>query len=44
MIENLELFDANCMLGRIIAPKPGFPLSVDELLAVMDDFGIGYCQ
>jgi len=40
MIDDLALFDANCMLGRIIAPKPGFPLSVGELLAVMDDFGI----
>jgi hypothetical protein len=27
-------------LGRIFAPQPGFPLSVDELLAVMDDFQI----
>ena len=39
-IKNLDLFDANCMLGRIFAPKPGFPLSVEELLAVMDDFQI----
>jgi hypothetical protein len=39
-IEELNLFDANCMLGRTIAPKPGFPLAVDELLAVMDDFEI----
>ncbi|HUT90600.1 MAG TPA: amidohydrolase family protein [Thermoguttaceae bacterium] len=40
MTNDLPLFDANCMLGRIIAPKPGFPLSVGELLDVMDDFGI----
>lgn len=40
MTHDLRLFDANCMLGRIIAPKPGFPLSVGELLGVMDDFGI----
>jgi hypothetical protein len=40
MIEDLRLFDANCMLGRIIAPKEGFPLSVEELLSVMDDFQI----
>ncbi len=39
-IKNLNLFDANCMLGRIFAPKRGFPLSVNELLAVMDDFEI----
>ncbi len=40
-IAKLELFDANCMLGRIIAPKPEFPLSVDALVATMDDFEIG---
>ena len=40
MIEDLQLFDANCMLGRIIAPKQGFPLSVEDLLRVMDDFQI----
>ena len=39
-IKNLDLFDANCMLGRIFAPKPGFPLTVEELLTVMDDFQI----
>ena len=39
-IKNLDLFDANCMLGRIFAQKQGFPLSVEELLAVMDDFQI----
>lgn len=39
-IKDLRLFDANCMLGRIIAPKPGFPLSTSELLSVMDDFEI----
>lgn len=38
--KDLQLFDSNCMLGRIIAPKPGFPLSVKELLKVMDDFDI----
>ena len=36
----LYLFDANCMLGRTIAPKPGFPQNVRQLLAVMDRFGI----
>ena len=40
MIQDLRLFDANCMLGRIIAPKEGFPLSVEDLLRVMDDFQI----
>ncbi len=39
-IKRLNLFDANCMLGRTIAPKAGFPLAVDELLGVMDDFEI----
>ena len=39
-IKDLELFDANCMLGRIIAPKPEFPLSVEDLLDVMDGFEI----
>jgi len=39
-ISELGLFDSNCMLGRIIAPKPGFPLSVESLLEVMDDFEI----
>jgi hypothetical protein len=39
-IQHLDLFDANCILGRIIAPQPGFPLSVEDLLAVMDDFQI----
>ncbi|MFH1920914.1 MAG: amidohydrolase family protein [Planctomycetota bacterium] len=39
-VKDLQLFDSNCMLGRIIAPKPGFPLSVGELLEVMDEFGI----
>jgi len=39
-IRQLGLFDANCMLGRIIAPKVGFPLSAGELLEVMDDFEI----
>jgi len=32
-IRRLDLLDANCMLGRIIAPKPGFPLSAGDLLA-----------
>ena len=39
-IKNLHLFDSNCMLGRMIAPKPGFPESARQLLAVMDSFGI----
>ncbi len=39
-IKKLHLFDANCMLGRIIAPKEGFPATVEELLKVMDDFEI----
>jgi hypothetical protein len=39
-IQKLSLFDANCMLGRIVAPKAGFPLSVGELLDVMEDFEI----
>ncbi len=39
-IQKLDLFDANCMLGRLIRPEPGFPLSVEALLAVMDDFEI----
>src|SRR3989304_1262161 len=37
-VKDLELFDSNCTLGRIISPKPGFPLSVGILLAVMDEF------
>ena len=43
MIDNfnhLNLFDANCMLGRMIAPRPDFPLSVRQLLTVMNSFGI----
>jgi predicted TIM-barrel fold metal-dependent hydrolase len=39
-IRDLKLFDANCMLGRMIAPKEAFPLSVEQLLGVMDDFEI----
>jgi hypothetical protein len=39
-IRDLDLFDANCMLGRMIAPKEAFPLSVEELLEVMDEFEI----
>ncbi|OHB80988.1 MAG: hypothetical protein A2V98_05350 [Planctomycetes bacterium RBG_16_64_12] len=39
-VKDLDLFDSNCMLGRIIAPKPGFPLSVGEVLSVMDEFEI----
>lgn len=39
-VKSLNLFDANCMLGRTIAPKAGFPLAVDELLEVMDHFEI----
>ena len=37
---DLRFFDANCMLGCVIAPRPGFPSTVAELLAVMDYFGI----
>jgi hypothetical protein len=40
MIGDLTLFDANCMIGRVVQPKPAFPLSVGELLGVMDDFGV----
>ena len=39
-ISRFKLFDSNCMLGRIIAPKEGFPLTVEQLLEVMDSFEI----
>jgi len=39
-IRQLGLFDSNCMLGKIVAPKAGFPLDAGELLEVMDHFEI----
>jgi len=39
-IPQLRLFDANCMLGRVISPAEGFPETVEELLEVMDRFEI----
>jgi hypothetical protein len=39
-IKKLDLFDANCMLGPLVAPKEGFPQTTAELLEVMDSFGI----
>ena len=36
----LSFFDANCMIGRSAAPCPGIPETADDLLQVMDRYGI----
>jgi hypothetical protein len=36
----LPLFDANCMIGRSTVPRPGEPQTAEDLLRVMDRFGI----
>ncbi len=40
MIEQFDLFDSSCMVGRTCVSQPGFVHTAGELLGVMDEFGI----